>query len=98
MPRRRAGGTGCAVACELAAFERLEGAYEKTTNSWLQQRKGSWELVTSTFLRDFEFEDPGVSGTKNITGQTSSVHVFKQGKFEFISNQLPPRRDFPIKR
>lgn len=82
----------------LAGFTRLEGAYEKTTNSWLTQRDGTWELVTSTFLRDFEFEDPSVPGTKNITGQNSTVHVFKQGKFEFVSNQLPPKREFPIKK
>lgn len=82
----------------LAAFERLEGAYEKTTNSWLIKRKGAWELITSTFLRDFEFEDPSVPGTKNVTGTKSSVFAFKNGTFEFVSQQLPAGREFPLKR
>lgn len=82
----------------LASFKTLTGAYEKTTNSWLIPRDGTWDVVTSTFLLDFEFEDPSVPGTKNITGQESSVHTFKKGTFEFTSNRLPPKRDFHIKK
>ena len=82
----------------LAGFKSLSGAYEKTTNSWLLKVDGEWQLVTSTFLLDFELEDPSVPNTKNVTGQDSSVHIFKQGRFEYLSNQLPAKRAFPIKR
>lgn len=79
----------------LASFTRLESAYEKTTNSWLRAHDGTWELVTSTFLRDFELDAPGAP---NITGQTSSVSTFKKGTFELVSTQLPAKRSFPIRK
>jgi hypothetical protein len=82
----------------VAGVERLEGAYEKTTNGWLTQKGKSWELITSEFLRDFELEDPDVPGTKNITGTKSIVRAFKNGKFEWVSNQLPAKRKFEIKK
>lgn len=82
----------------VAGFDKLEGAYEKTTNGWLIRKGKGWELVTSEFLRDFEFEDPDVPGTKNLTGTKSMVRTFKKGKFEYVSNQLPPNRSFEIKR
>ena len=75
----------------VATREKLEGAYEKTTNSWLRETPGGWELVTSTLLLDFEME-------QNISGQTSSVSVFKKGKFELQSMQLPEKREFPLKK
>ena len=82
----------------VAGVERLEGAYEKTTNGWLNKKGKSWELVTSEFLRDFELEDPNVPGTQNTTGTKSVVRAFKNGKFEWVSNQLPARRTFAIKK
>ena len=82
----------------VAGIERLEGAYEKTTNGWLMKKGKTWELVSSEFLLDFEFEDPDVPGTKNLTGTKSIVRTFKNGKFEFVSNQLPPKKSFPIKK
>lgn len=82
----------------VSGVERLEGAYEKTTNGWLTKKGKSWELVTSEFLRDFELEDPEVPGTKNVTGTKSIVRSFKNGKFEWVSNQLPAKRTFAIKK
>jgi hypothetical protein len=82
----------------IAGVERLEGAYEKTTNGWLSKKGKGWELVTSEFLRDFELEDPNVPGTQNTTGTKSVVRTFKNGKFEWVSNQLPARRTFAIKK
>ncbi len=73
----------------VATHARLEGAYEKTTNSWLREVPGGWELVTSTFLQDFEM-------AQNISGQTSSVSLYKKGKFELQSMQLPEKREFPL--
>lgn len=82
----------------LAGFKSLSGAYEKTTNSWLLKVDGEWQLVTSTFLLDLEREDPSVPNTKNVTGQNSGVHAFKHCKFEYVSDQLPAKRAFAIKR
>lgn len=39
-----------------------------------------------------------ILATKNITGSKSAVRTFKKGKFEYVSNQLPPGRNFAIKR
>ncbi len=84
-------GTTSTQSVLVATYEKLDGAYEKTTNSWLREVPGSWELVTSTFLLDFEME-------QNITGQTSSVSLFKKSKFELQSMQLPEKREFPLKK
>lgn len=75
----------------VATFERLEGACEKTTNSWLRETPKGWELITSTFLLDYEM-------AQNISGQSASVSLFKKGKFEFQTTQLPAGRSFPLKK
>jgi hypothetical protein len=82
----------------VAGLERLEHAYERTTNGWLLRKGAGWELVTSEFLLDFELEDPSIPGTQNITGTKSVVRAFKKGKFEFVSNQLPAKGTFAIKK
>ena len=82
-------GTTTTQSILVATHARLEGAYEKTTNSWLREIPGGWALVTSTFLEDFEQD-------QNITGQTSSVSQFKKGKFELQSMTLPEKRAFPL--
>ena len=84
-------GSAASQTILVATHARLEGAYEKTTNSWLREVPGGWELVTSTFLQDFEM-------AQNISGQTSSVSLFKKGKFELQSMQLPDKREFPLKK
>lgn len=62
----------------LAAFERLEGAYEKTTQSRLAPTHDGWELTITVFLRDFELPAPGAP---NTSGTTTTVHRFSRGVF-----------------
>lgn len=69
----------------VADFSRLEGAYEKTTSAWLRVKDKKVTLTISVFLRDFEFEDPSVPGTKNITGDTVNGFELRGTKFEMVS-------------
>lgn len=70
----------------VADFSRLESAYEKTTSAWLRVKDKKVSLTISVYLRDFEFEDPSVPGTKNITGETVNGYELRGGKFEFVSS------------
>lgn len=62
----------------IAAFEKLEGAYEKTTQSRLVPVKDGWELVTSVFLHDLEMDAPGAP---NTTGTRTTTLRFSSGMF-----------------
>ncbi|MFT3711247.1 MAG: hypothetical protein QM817_26755 [Archangium sp.] len=65
----------------VAAFSKLEGAYEKGTSSDLVVGAKKITLTVKSFLRDFEFEDPSVPGTKNISGGETRVLVLRGSVF-----------------
>lgn len=65
----------------VAAYSKLEGAYEKSTSSQLSIGAKKTVLTVKNFLRDFEFEDPNIPGTKNISGGETRVLVLRASVF-----------------